>query len=145
MSRTLPEVLDALTTAFGGQEHDLWDAHGFNAAQTRHDRLRQIRDQGVANLTGDDLDWLVCKSMTTVGGVPTLKFFLPRFLTMALSDAAGDWIAGPEIILARLDTAGFDGWPKAQRAAILEALAAWTEREEGDAWVAAGEWVRLRR
>ncbi|MEM7171314.1 MAG: hypothetical protein AAF530_14170 [Pseudomonadota bacterium] len=76
-------VLD-LWAAFGAVRHDLWTDEGDNVAYTRVEFLSELKKTGLDDLDIVSLDQLLFKAMTTMGGVDTLKFVLPRFLPPTL-------------------------------------------------------------
>lgn len=102
----------------------MWLGSDINASPLRNDKILALRKRDLDALDADELDWLVAKSMTTIGGVPTFKFFLSRFL-VAMLGAASVPFSDAHVILPRLKDAGFGQWPADQQSAILAGLRLW--------------------
>jgi hypothetical protein len=122
-----PEVVVArLGGAFADQPHEL------SAEAVAPDRRAWVEGllAGGMELSPQDLDLLVFRAISTVGGVATFKFALSRFLGVmieapAYTDAA---TSDAYVILPKLDHARFAEWPPEQRRAILDALELWADR-----------------
>jgi hypothetical protein len=120
-------VVQALDRAFRGERHDIFQGGQINAAPTRHDDLRRMFASG-RTLTAQDLDWLVSKAMTTVGGPATLKFALPGFLAAVVGGGRQGAASDSHVVLPKLEQAAFASWPRDQQAAIRAALALWADQ-----------------
>ncbi|MFI6921890.1 hypothetical protein ACIBIZ_18250 [Nonomuraea spiralis] len=77
----------------------------------------------VAAIEAASLARYAAKALTTWGGVPEFRYFLPRLLECAAADAFS--YPDPEIVLGKLAVAGWQGWPAAEREAITGFLYAW--------------------
>lgn len=148
-----PEVVLArLGAAFGDQPHDL-RLHGrVNVAPDRREWIEGLLSAGLDRLSPTDLDLLVYRAISTVGGTPTFKYALSRFLAVMLLEPAFGAGATSDafVILPKLDHARFDTWAPEERRAILEALELWAERrlsaDPADAGAAdLRAWVEARR
>jgi hypothetical protein len=148
-----PEVVLArLGAAFGDQPHDLRLQGRSNVAPDRREWIAKLLAEGLDRLSAEDLDLLVFRAISTVGGAPTFKFALSRFLAVMLLEPAYGARATSDafVILPKLDHARFDAWPAEERRAILEALELWAERRlEADQTDSGAsdirEWVNARR
>ncbi len=148
-----PEVVLArLRVAFGGQPHDLSQVDAANVAPDRRAWVAGLLAGGLDRLSAEDLDLLVFRAISTVGGTATFKFALSRFLAvMLLAPAyAASAVSDAFVILPKLDHARFEAWPIAERQAILDALELWSGRrlaadpaDEGA--LAFRDWVGARR
>lgn len=148
-------VLSRLNSAFSGQPHDIVGGERGNVSPNRKEWIEGLLARGMDQLSGADLDLLVFRAISTVGGVPTFKFALARFLSVMIQAPAYRETATSDahIILPKLDHAGFELWPKAERRAILEALELWADRRLIEATSegydpeakAILEWVEARR
>jgi hypothetical protein len=86
---------------------------------------KELRKRGVQNLTAEDLDFVMFKVMTTMGGEASFRFFLPRFLRSVLTfpDFLG-WVTGSHVLLSKVELLDLDSWKKSERMALLSALEA---------------------
>jgi len=73
----------------------------------------------------EDVDVVMAHAQTTLGGPETFKWVLPAFLDRFIENPEHGWMTISSVLAEKLDHAGFDEWPHAQRAAILEMLAKW--------------------
>lgn len=121
-------VLARLNAAFSGQRHDLDLAR--NVSPNRKEWIEGLLAKGLDQLDAQDLDLLVFRAISTVGGASTFKYALARFLSVMIVQPAYADIATSDahMILPKLDHAKFQDWPKAERQAILEALELWADR-----------------
>lgn len=143
-------VVRALEAAFAGITHDLWVEEGFNVAPTRLEEAQRIRAKGIDNLTPAEIDYVMFKSITTMGGVGTFKYLLPRFLRAVLSGFLDAGAVDTRVLLGKLEIAEFASWPAQQRKATASALRHLAERlilldldepGEGDEWTLR-EWAQ---
>jgi hypothetical protein len=126
-----PEVVIArLGAAFADQDHDLVVEGEIKAAPDRRTWVEQLLQAGFDRISPADLDLLVFRAISTVGGVPTFKFALSRFLgVMIMAPRYGDRSSSDSyVILPKLDHAQFWEWPVEQRRAIVDALELWADR-----------------
>ena len=114
--------LEALDRAFAGIEHDLWTGGVLNVAPSRVRETKAMRAKGVDQLDNHDLDYLMFKCMTTMGGVNTFKFFLPRFIRAVLATPSFAWMSEAHVLMSKLNTAEFETWPSSEKTATAEAL-----------------------
>ena len=126
----------------GGVEHDLWVGDHFNVAPARLEKTKAIKAKGFTAMTPRELDYVMFKCMTTMGGPDTFKALLPRFVRALAASPREGWTADARVLLGKLKMADFDLWPRRQRAAAaaaIEHLAAYLleldrcDREEPDA------------
>ena len=120
-------VLARLNAAFSAQEHDITQD---NVAPDRRTWVEGLLAKGLDQLSAQDLDLLVFRAISTVGGAPTFKFALARFLSVMIEAPAYTDMATSDahVILPKLTHARFEEWPQAERQAILEALELWADR-----------------
>lgn len=123
------EIVANLDAQFGAIMHDLWDAEDFNVAPSRMAFAHSIRAKHLDDLTDHDLDYLTFKSMTTMGGVFTLKFLLPRFFAAYFSNPGYGWTVDPESLMGKLDLANIEEWSAEEKVATLEALVSFDQLE----------------
>jgi hypothetical protein len=123
-------VLARLNAAFSGQQHDMVVGGQGNVAPNRKDWIAGLLAKGLDQLNAQDLDLLVFRAISTVGGVATFKFALARFLSVMIEAPAYGNVATSDahMILPKLEHARFEDWPAAERQAILEALELWADR-----------------
>lgn len=114
--------LDALECAFAEVDHDLWTANQLNVAPTRFRETKAIRAKGVDHLDERDLDYVMSKCMTTMGGLDTFKFFLPRFIRAVLANPHYGWTSEAHVLMSKLNTAAFENWPASERVVVAEAI-----------------------
>ena len=72
-----------------------------------------------------DIDLVAFRAMTTLGGPETFKWILPQFLERSIASPDHGWMIVSEVLADKLDRAGFDAWPEAQRKSAHEMLRAW--------------------
>ncbi len=129
----IAKAMAVLDAAFAHQHHDMWTGERINASPLRQDEVRALRKRDLDRLTLNDLDQLVFKSVSTIGGVPTFKFFYGRFLS-AVIRAHDACVSDSYVVLPKLEAADFDQWPDAEKAAVLDAMDIWaTQRLAFDA------------
>ena len=90
--------------------------------RTRVARMLATRPAGWSD---EDIDLVAFRSMTTLGGPETFKWILPHFLERSAANPQHGWMIESEVLAEKLDHAGFDAWPEAQRRATHELLRAW--------------------
>jgi len=115
-------TLEALERVLAKVEHDLWIGDDLNVAPTRVKEAKAIRNKGMDRLDDQDIDYVMFKCMTTMGGVNTFKFLLPRFIRAVLANPFYGWTSEAHVLLNKLKTADFEAWPGPERAAAAEAL-----------------------
>ncbi len=116
-----------LAKAFARQGHDMWSGKEINASPLRHDEVRTLRGRNLDALSAEELDKYVFRSMTTIGGPATFKFFLSRYLAVAIRSEGGQ-VSDANVLLPRLEEADFAHWPDDQKAATLVALGLWADQ-----------------
>ena len=123
-------VLARLNAAFSGQQHDLVVGSRLNVSPNRKEWIEGLLAKGLDQINARDLDLLVFRAISTVGGVSTFKYALARFLSVMIEAPAYAHMATSDahMILPKLDHAAFQDWPEAERRAILEALELWADR-----------------
>jgi|GEM_PF-3409337 len=93
-------------------------------------RVERMLAAHPADWSTEDIDIVMAHAQTTIGGPETFKWVLPAWLDRSAADPDHGWITVSEVLAEKLDHAGFDGWPEAQRAAILPMLADWLRAQE---------------
>ena len=96
-------------------------------AARREDRIRVARMLATrpADWSEEDIDLVIFRAMTTLGGPETFKWILPYFLERSVASPFHGWMLVSDVLAGKLDDAGFDTWPEAQRMAAHEMLRAW--------------------
>jgi len=123
-SGRLQENLDRLTVpyratvlrlivAFSDCDNDLWRDGRPNAAGSRVEFLDGLAGKDLNDLGDGQLDDLLCKAVTTIGSVSTLKFLLPRFFAAYFADPHKGWVAEPWLVAQKLKAAAVEDWPAA--------------------------------
>ncbi len=86
--------------------------------------------RGLDQISPAELDLLVFRAISTVGGQATFKYALSRFLGVMIEAPgyAARATSDAYVILPKLEHAAFEAWPDDQRRAILEALELWADR-----------------
>ena len=96
-------------------------------AARAEDRIRVARM--LSTPSGDwsdaDIDLVAFRAMTTLGGPETFKWILPHFLERSVASPNYGWMVVSEVLAQKLDHAGFDAWPEAQRRSAYEMLRTW--------------------
>lgn len=77
------------------------------------------------DLTGDQLWSYVSGVFYTVGSVHDFRYLLPRILDVAISDPING--NDPEVVLRKIGLAEWQGWPEAERTAIVNLVNAWLD------------------
>lgn len=120
-----PEVIAAFTGVqpVGGD----WISAARDEDRERVDRMLAAP---VSDWSDDDINIVMFRVQTTLGGPETFKWVLPAWLDRSSSYFDQGWMTISETLADKLDRAGFDGWPEAQRVAILPMLADWLRAQE---------------
>ena len=84
---------------------------------------RPLLARPVRSLTPDDLGRYAAKALTTWGDEEDFRYFLPRLLDCARSDAFA--YPDPEIVFGKLALARWQDWPAGERSAGEALLTAW--------------------
>ncbi|WP_027483493.1 hypothetical protein [Deinococcus pimensis] len=84
--------------------------------------LGALRRLPLRNVPAGDLDAYASHAITTVGDEDLLRYALPRLLDLT---ARRELLANEEIVLGKLEAAGWRDWTDRERAAILAFLDAW--------------------
>jgi hypothetical protein len=96
-------------------------------AARAEDRIRVARM--LSTPSGDwsdaDIDLVAFRAMTTLGGPETFKWILPHLLERSVASPNYGWMVVSEVLAEKLDHAGFDAWPEAQRRSAYEMLRTW--------------------
>ncbi|MFC7647608.1 hypothetical protein ACFQX6_49235 [Streptosporangium lutulentum] len=87
------------------------------------DEERCLLASPVESVRAEALARYAAKALTTWGGVAELRYFLPRLLECAATDAFG--YPDPEIVLGKLAAADWLAWPVDERDAVTEFLRDW--------------------
>ena len=108
-----------------------------------------------AGWSHEDINVVMSRAQTTIGGPETFKWVLPSFLIRSAAAPSYGWNTVPEVLADKLDYAGFDSWQADQREAILDMLIEWLESDSifgaddpvgtADAQVALRAWLTRRR
>lgn len=73
----------------------------------------------------EDIDIVMSRAQTTIGGPETFKWILPAFLDRTLANPARGWMTDSDILVSKLDYARFDNWPADEQRAALVMLNNW--------------------
>ncbi|MFN7924624.1 MAG: hypothetical protein U0Q16_31265, partial [Bryobacteraceae bacterium] len=115
----------ALADGLQDARHDLWQGDILNVAPARTEHAMRFRKKGVHNLSPGDLDFLMCKVLTTMGGEASFKFFLPRFLSGVVTfPDFGSWATNSHVLLSKLECINLNSWKRREQVALLAALEA---------------------
>ncbi len=100
--------------------------------------------------SNEDIDIVMFRAQTTIGGPETFKWILPAFLDRTLAGETWGWMTDTEILVNKLDHAGFDTWPTDQRETARFMLIGWLARRsaysaEGDDTSDPGDDLALRK
>src|SRR4051794_33486606 len=82
-----------------------------------------LLDRPVRTLEPGALARYAAKALSTWGGVEEFRYFLPRLLECAATDAFG--YPDPPIVFGKLALAGWTEWAPGERTAIESFLGAW--------------------
>jgi hypothetical protein len=93
-------------------------------------RVQRMLAGDPADWSDEDIDIVMAHAQTTLGGPETFKWILPVWLGRSAANPRHGWITVSEVLADKLDRAGFDDWPEAQRAAILALLSQWLHAQE---------------
>ena len=127
----LAATADDLQAAFTGVEHDLWIGNEFNVAPTRIDEAKGLRAKGFAAWTDRDLDYVMFKCMTTMGGEATFKFILPRFLTAVSRHPNYGWTSQSHVLNSKLENVDVSKLTPKEALAVSKALVAYARTRVG--------------
>jgi hypothetical protein len=94
------------------------------------ERIRRMLESDSAGWSSEDIDVVMARAQTTLGGPETFKWVLPVWLDRSMAEPAYGWMTVSEVLVDKLDRAAFDQWPGAQRLAILPMLADWLRARE---------------
>lgn len=94
------------------------------------ERVRRMLASDSALWSSKDINVVMARAQTTLGGPETFKWVLPVWLARSMAEPAHGWMTVSEVLADKLDYAGFDQWPEAQRLAILPMLADWLRAQE---------------
>ncbi len=119
-----------LRSQLASAQHDLWTNSGtFNVADTRVDDAERLQKKGVANWIERDLDYVMFKCMTTMGGAPTFWFILPRFLQAVAQNPDYGWTSQTHVLSSKIAMLDLSKLTRAQASAMREALCAYAKLE----------------
>ena len=93
-------------------------------------RIRRMLAADSADWSDEDVNIVMSRAQTTIGGPETFKWILPVWLGRSAADPSYGWMTVSEVLADKLDRAGFDNWPVAQCAAILPLLSDWLHAQE---------------
>lgn len=77
------------------------------------------------NLVPQDIEAYALSAFYTTGSASDWRYFLPRMLELAVLTGGDSYSLCPEIILSKLPLAGWEGWHKSERTAIMDFIDAW--------------------
>lgn len=100
----------------------------------------------------EDIDIVMSRAQTTIGGPETFKWVLPAFLERSIANPARGWMTISDVLVDKLDRAGFDTWPSDQRQCAVDMIADWLAAQSLlDDWTCSPEddakltaWLRER-
>ncbi|MDQ8028350.1 MAG: hypothetical protein REJ23_06460 [Brevundimonas sp.] len=94
------------------------------------ERIRRMLESDSEGWSSEDIDIVMARAQTTLGGPETFKWVLPVWVFRSMAEPAYGWMTVSEVLADKLDRAGFDLWPEAQRVTILPMLADWLRARE---------------
>lgn len=95
---------------------------GWGDALTPSRGFQHLANLPLRSLTHSDLDLYAFKAITSWGTQQDFKHFLPRLLELALDDLLA--FSLPEVLLGKLQLAGWHEWPTLERQAVKAVLLA---------------------
>ncbi len=116
------ELVTQLDLAFSTATHDFWRGEDYHVAPSRREFAEDIRNKDLDDLSDLELNLLMFRVMTTMGGPDTLKFLLPRFYAAYFANPMFGWTSEPFVVKGKLERAGFDVWTEDQKTSALQAL-----------------------
>ncbi|WP_027482457.1 hypothetical protein [Deinococcus pimensis] len=120
MNDSLRAAIDGLYAAFSSYG---MPAHvEMSSLRDPERELGALRRLPLRDVPAGELDAYASHAITTVGDEDLLRFALPRLLELT---ARRDLVTNEEIVLGKLEAAGWRAWPERERAAILAFLDAW--------------------
>ena len=84
---------------------------------------------GSGSWSDGDIDIVMFRAQTTIGGCETFKWVLPAFLDRSVANPEQGWMTNSDILASKLDYARFDDWPADQRSATLAMLVGWLDEQ----------------
>lgn len=94
------------------------------------DRVRRMLATTASDWTDDDIDLVMSRAQTTLGGPETFKWVLPAWLKRSSENPCKGWMTVSDVLAEKLDRAGFDSWPEAQQKAVLPMLIVWLKAQD---------------
>lgn len=120
----LRQAAEKLRDVLAESTHDLWEGDRLNVAPTRFDAVDRLRSKGVRAWDSHDLDFVMFKCMTTMGGEQTFRSVLPRFLLAVADSPFEGWTVESHVLLSKAQLASLANWRPTQLEALSEALVA---------------------
>lgn len=90
-----------------------------------HERIDRMLAANPENWSDEDVDVVMSRAQTTIGGPETFKWILPAFLDRCLANPKRGWMTDSNDLVSKLDYAHFDNWPADQQRAALAMLNNW--------------------
>lgn len=124
------DVVLELLTLFAPLADRFWDGGGPVWTIASDEALMQpLKGTPIAEFPDDGLVALCLEAGYTIGDVTHFKAVLPYFLAGAFARPFENWVLDPDLLKAKLETLGFDGWPVVERRAVARALAVYAQHE----------------
>ncbi|KSB90242.1 hypothetical protein AS593_20315 [Caulobacter vibrioides] len=116
-----PELQAALDAAY--DVFARYPRPGALEASPHRDPARILADLSSAplrDLPGEKIRYYAAVAISTVGDDRAYRHFLPRILDIAVDGGCEGAGVEPESLAGKIAHAGFEGWPKRERMAVLE-------------------------
>lgn len=94
-----------------------------------HERIARMLATHPSGWSDEDIDIVMSRAQTTIGGPETFKWILPAFLERSVENPAHGWMTISAVLADKLDRARFDNWPPDQRKAALALLSDWLDAQ----------------
>lgn len=93
------------------------------------ERVARMLAADASEWSDHDVNLVMSRAQTTLGGPETFKWILPVFLIRSAANPDEGWITISSVLADKLDRAGFDAWPEDQRAVTLAMVSDWLDAQ----------------
>ena len=118
------------------------------------ERVARMLAGDASEWSDEDINLVMSRAQTTLGGPETFKWILPAFLIRSVANPDRGWITCSSVLADKFDRAGFDTWPEGQRSATLAMVSDWLDAQavlfaDDPTWLAADDaelrtWLKAR-